>query len=141
MLKNQTMIRYTREIGVLFCLLLLGCSVKRQGLSSKVWPVYEMSEVDILPVYPGGDKEFLKFIVENLKHPALSEGQPTPGNARFSFVVEMDGSLTETKSDPDLFDQQIKEVTKKMPRWKAGIKGGKSVRVRMTIPISCIKWE
>lgn len=92
-----------------------------------------------MPEYPGGMKEMLKFLQENVKYPENAMKNNVQGRVIVQFVVEKDGTLTEFKVarsvDPDL-DAEALRVLQIMPKWKPGMQRGKIVRVKFTVPVS-----
>ena len=92
-----------------------------------------------MPEYPGGMKEMLKFLQENVKYPANAMKNNVQGRVIVQFVVEKDGTPTEFKVlrsvDPDL-DAEALRVMKAMPKWKPGMQKGQVVRVKFTVPVS-----
>lgn len=64
-------------------------------------PVFEVCEV--LPQFPGGDVEMMKFFMKNVKYPVVAETNGVQGCVLVSFIVEKDGSLShvEAKSVTD----------------------------------------
>ena len=64
-------------------------------------PVFEVCEV--LPQFPGGDVEMMKFFMKNVKYPVVAETNGVQGRVLVSFIVEKDGSLShvEAKSVTD----------------------------------------
>lgn len=92
-----------------------------------------------MPEYPGGMKELLKFLQDNLKYPENAMKNNVQGRVIVQFVVEKDGTLTEFKVarsvDPDL-DAEALRVLQTMPKWKPGMQRGKIVRVKFTVPVS-----
>ena len=91
------------------------------------------------PEFPGGMKELLKFLQDNLKYPENAMKNNVQGRVIVQFVVEKDGTLTEFKVarsvDPDL-DAEALRVLQTMPKWKPGMQRGKIVRVKFTVPVS-----
>lgn len=80
-----------------------------------------------------------QFIINNLKYPRVALENGTAGPVYVSFVVEVDGTLSEIKLKNGIGDgceQEAKRVVEKMPLWKPGIKKGKPVRVQCTLPIN-----
>lgn len=80
-----------------------------------------------------------EFIKENLKYPRVAIDNGTHGPVYVSFVVEMDGTLSDItlkNAIGDGCEQEAKRVIEKMPLWEPGIKGGKPVRVQCTLPIN-----
>lgn len=60
------------------------------------------------------------------------------GRVYCEFVVNKDGSIVEPKVikslDPSC-DKEALRVIKAMPKWTPGRQGGKTVRVRYTVPV------
>lgn len=92
-----------------------------------------------MPEFPGGMKEMLKFLQENVKYPENAMKNNVQGGVIVQFVVEKDGTPTEFKVlrsvDPDL-DAEALRVMKAMPKWKPGMQKGQVVRVKFTVPVS-----
>lgn len=92
-----------------------------------------------MPEFPGGMKELLKFLQDNLKYPENAMKNNVQGRVIVQCVVEKDGTLTEFKVarsvDPDL-DAEALRVLQTMPKWKPGMQRGKIVRVKFTVPVS-----
>lgn len=107
-------------------------------------PVEEMKEetltvVDVMPQYPGGDRELLKFIAQSIKYPTDAQEAGVQGRVICSFVVDKKGNIVEPKIirgiDPSL-DAEALRVIGMMPRWTPGRQDGKAVRVLYTVPIT-----
>ena len=92
-----------------------------------------------MPEFPGGMKELLKFLQDNLKYPENAMKNNVQGRVIVQFVVEKDGTPTEFKVarsvDPDL-DAEALRVMKTMSKWKPGMQRGEVVRVKYTVPVS-----
>lgn len=92
-----------------------------------------------MPEFPGGMKEMLKFLQENVKYPENAMKNNVQGRVIVQFVIEKDGTPTEFKVlrsvDPDL-DAEALRVMKAMPKWKPGMQKGQVVRVKFTVPVS-----
>ena len=107
-------------------------------------PVEEAKEgtltvVDVMPQYPGGDRELLKFIAQSMKYPTDAQEAGVQGRVICSFVVDKKGNIVEPKIirgiDPSL-DAEALRVIGMMPRWTPGRQDGKAVRVLYTVPIT-----
>ena len=107
-------------------------------------PVEEAKEetltvVDVMPQYPGGDRELLKFIAQSIKYPTDAQEAGVQGRVICSFVVGKKGNIVEPKIirgiDPSL-DAEALRVIGMMPRWTPGRQDGKAVRVLYTVPIT-----
>ncbi|MDD2952737.1 MAG: energy transducer TonB [Parabacteroides sp.] len=95
--------------------------------------------VEVMPQFPGGDAELLKFIAKNIEYPQESQTNGDQGRVICSFVVTSDGSLTNFKvlrGLTPLLDQEAMRVIKMMPRWTPGTQRGKPVAVKYTVPIT-----
>lgn len=92
-----------------------------------------------MPEFPGGMKELLKFLQDNVKYPESAMKKNVQGRVIVQFVVEKDGTPTEfnvvRSVDPDL-DAEALRVLQTMPKWKPGMQRGKIVRVKFTVPVS-----
>lgn len=92
-----------------------------------------------MPEFPGGMKEMLKFLQENVKYPENAMRNNVQGRVIVQFVIEKDGTPTEFKVlrsvDPDL-DAEALRVLQTMPKWKPGMQRGEVVRVKYTVPVS-----
>ena len=91
--------------------------------------------VEEAPEYPGGQKECMKFLSNNIKYPQISQENGVQGRVIVQFVVNADGSIVDPVVvrgvDPYL-DKEALRVIKLMPKWKPGKQRGKAVRVRFT---------
>lgn len=92
-----------------------------------------------MPEFPGGMKELLKFLQDNVKYPESAMKKNVQGRVIVQFVVEKDGTPTEfnvvRSVDPDL-DAEALRVLKTMPKWKPGMEKGEAVRVKFTVPVA-----
>ena len=95
------------------------------------------SSPDVMPQYPGGINELIKFLKKNLKAPAdLEENEEIAVKVR--FVVNYDGSLagfTVEQSGGMVFDNEVIRVLKRMPKWIPGKTSGENVSVYFIIPV------
>ena len=90
------------------------------------------------PEFPGGMKECMKFLSNNIKYPQISQENGVQGRVIIQFVVNADGTIVDPVVvrgvDPYL-DKEALRVIKLMPKWKPGKQRGKAVRVRYTQPV------
>ena len=94
--------------------------------------------VEEMPEFPGGMGECMKWLGQNIKYPAEAKEKGVEGRVIVQFVVEKDGTITNTKVvrgvDPDL-DAEALRVVNQSPKWKPGMQKGEAVRVKYTLPI------
>ena len=97
--------------------------------------------VEQMPQFPGGEKEMLKFIYDNLKYPLLAQEMGVSGTVIINFVIDREGQITNIKVSRSIgggCDEEAIRVLGKMPRWSPGRQGGKTVRVSYTLPFKFI---
>jgi protein TonB len=99
----------------------------------KIW-----EHVEQKPSFPGGEKEMLKWLYDNIVYPAIAQEQGIQGLVVVRFVVGKDGSITSAEIarslDPSC-DKEALRVVKKMPKWIPGKQNGTAVMVRYTLPV------
>ena len=79
-----------------------------------------------MPEFPGGNG-------------ALLQEQGIQGRVIIQFVVDKDGTITDpvvVRSVDPYLDKEALRVIKAMPKWKPGIQGARSVRVKYTVPVT-----
>jgi periplasmic protein TonB len=88
--------------------------------------------------FPGGYKEFQKFIRDNYEYPRQARRQGLEGTISVQFVVEKEGTITDIKVlrgvSPEC-DAEAIRVLKKVPAWNPAQQRGRKVRNRITLPI------
>jgi antitoxin component YwqK of YwqJK toxin-antitoxin module len=97
------------------------------------------SEIEFFPYYvkpdfPGGMKDFYKYIVKNFKSPNSARGK-----IKVEFVVELDGDLTDFKIIEGInYDINVEAVRVLFdsPEWIPGKIDGKDARVKFSLPIT-----
>jgi len=104
--------------------------------------IYEMSEIfglgGEMPEFPGGNAEIVKFISKNFNWPPEGAEMGIQGSIFCGFVVEKDGTINIVEIVRPLqhwFDAEAMRVIKRMPKWTAGKKDGKPVRVYFVLPV------
>ena len=125
------------------------------------------TEVDVMPEYPGGIDGMRKFVAENLAYPKSAAEAGVEAKVFVSFVVNEWGKVTDVVVErSDILDNVTKEVVvvgykasentavaakhvsdlemeairvvTKMATFKPGMKDGKKVKVKYTIPIQFV---
>ncbi len=99
---------------------------------------YEMFDIQKPPSFPGGEKELLKFLAENIKYPPLARENNIQGNVALTFVVNKNGSVSDVTILRDIGGGCGKEavrVVNSMPKWNPGEANGNPVKVRFTLPV------
>ena len=97
--------------------------------------------VEQMPQFPGGEKEMMKFIKNNLRYPSLAAENGIRGTVIVNFVVDHEGKITRIKVVRGIgggCDEEAMRVLTKMPNWSPGRQGGKPVLVSYTVPIKYV---
>jgi protein TonB len=95
--------------------------------------------VEEQPTYPGGDEARIKFLQDNMKYPEEAKELGVQGKVFVTFVVEVDGSITDVKVLRGIgsgCDDEAIRVVKSMPKWVPGKQRGVPVRVQFNLPIN-----
>lgn len=90
------------------------------------------------PTFPGGERDLMKFLYENIKYPALARENNIQGNVVLTFVVDKDGTVRDVQTLKDIGGGCGKEavrVVQSMPKWLPGEASGHAVKVRYTLPV------
>ena len=88
--------------------------------------------------FPGGDEECMKWLMKNIKYPAICQEQGVQGRVIVAFVVNRDGSIVDVKvvrSPDENLSAEAVRVVKLMPKWKPARQGNKTVRSRFNLPV------
>jgi outer membrane biosynthesis protein TonB len=105
--------------------------------SEEAVPIF--TAVEVPPEPPRGMAELMKYIGQNYNYPQQALEYGINGVVVISFIVEMDGSLSNFEVRRDLkykTGEEAINVLKKYPgKWKPGIQNGQKVRVAYTLPI------
>ena len=94
--------------------------------------------VQQMPEYPGGIVEFMKWLQRTLRYPPMAQQQGIQGSVMVSFIVNVDGTITEQKvvrGVNEELDAEALRVISNMPKWKPGLDKGKPCRTLFAIPI------
>lgn len=96
----------------------------------------KVKSTETAPGYPSGLKKFYQFISENYRTPDV---QGLKGKVVVSFIVDIDGSLTNFMIEKDLgygTGKEVIRVLKKSPKWTPDTQNGIPVRVLYSLPIN-----
>ncbi len=99
--------------------------------------IFTIVEDQPLPI--GGMSAFYQFVQKKLKYPAQARRMGIEGKVYVQFVVDKDGRLTEVQAVKGIgagCDEEAVRVIKQAPKWKPGKQRGRSVKVRMILPIT-----
>jgi protein TonB len=123
------------SLMAVFCLSTV--SAQKTVVSKKNQKVFDV--VEQMPEFPGGMEALVKYMAENMKYPEDAKKQLVEGRVLVQFIVETDGSVSNTEVLKRVFpslDAEAVRVISGMPKWIPGKQNGKVVRVKYTIPVS-----
>ncbi len=104
------------------------------NIIKQIVPSTPVTYVDQMPEF----ENMQTYIKENLKYPEIAKENGTSGTVGISFVVELDGSLSDfkiVKGIGDGCEQEALRVVKTMKNWKPGKLRGVPQRVLLTLPV------
>lgn len=104
-------------------------------------PNEKFTAIEVMPEFPGGVMEMMKFILSNIKYPAFARENGIGGKCYLKFVVEKDGSIRSIEvlkgvAGCPVCDAEAMRIISIMPKWKPGTQNGVPVPVFFNIPIN-----
>ncbi len=98
------------------------------------------ARAEIMPSFPGGEKELAKYVEDNLQYPQAALDNNTEGRVVLEFDVDERGKIYNPMVVSPKFGDGLEEealrVIKGMPQWTPGQMKGKNVKTKFTLPIS-----
>jgi len=94
--------------------------------------------VEQMPQFPGGEKELIKFISNNIIYPDKAKDDKIEGKVICRFLVNKDGSISDIqviRSLNSLLDAEAVRVLKLLPNFNPGMQDNNPVRVWYTLPV------
>jgi periplasmic protein TonB len=90
--------------------------------------------------FEGGDKEFVKFLSQNLQYPKKALRDNIEGTVYVMFIVDRDGRILQdcvkvSKSIHPSLDAEAVRVVRISPRWIPAQIDGRDVKQRIRVPI------
>lgn len=101
--------------------------------------VYEYDYVNEKPEFPGGDANMLKYINSTREYPERAYKKGIEGKVTCSFVVNIDGSISDVSVLRGVelsLNKEAVRIISEMPSWTPGRHDGKTVPVRVVRTIA-----
>ena len=100
-------------------------------------PEEVLSYAEVMPEFPGGMPEMVKYLLENMIYPEDMKENGIEGRIFVQFIVTKTGSVEDVAiaRGIDGLNREAIRLVKQMPNWKPGINNGKVVNVKIVIPI------
>ncbi len=128
--------RLLTTLSVLAILFTVNTTATAQNKKTSNDKVFE--KVEDMPEFPGGEQAMMDFVAKNVQYPKEAMEKGISGRVLVGFIVEKDGSISETEVVKGIgggCDEEAVRVVKAMPKWKPGKEKGKPVRVSYMMPI------
>jgi hypothetical protein len=113
-------------------------SPENQKVKKAEGETYTINELTENPDFPEGMEKFYKFVGENFNIPLEAEKNKVKGKVYLTFIVEMDGTLSNIKIIRDLgygIGDEAARVLGISPKWIPGKVNGEAVRTMYSLPI------
>ncbi len=97
--------------------------------------------LDVFPSFPGGEAALMLFLRDNVKYPQLAKESGIQGTVFVSFVIEVDGTLTNINVLRGIgggCDEEVVRMVQTMPHWNPAESNGNRVRSQFNLPIRFI---
>ncbi|KQS41386.1 energy transducer TonB [Pedobacter sp. Leaf194] len=92
------------------------------------------------PVFPGGQPKLFSYLAKTLKYPTIAKKNNVQGKVLISFVVEIDGSLSNIQVAKGLSketDAEALRAVKNSPKWVPAFdESGKPFRAKCDLPVN-----
>lgn len=114
-------------------------SPENQKVKKSEGETYNTNELSENPSYPEGMEKFYKFVGENFNIPLEAEKNKVKGKVYLTFIVEMDGTLSNIKVIRDMgygIGEEAARVLGICPKWIPGKVNGEAVRTMYSLPIT-----
>ena len=95
--------------------------------------------VEQMPIFMNGLDSLNSYLAKNIKYPIIAYHNQISGVVYIEFVVNEDGSIGNTKILKEIgggCGAEAERVIRQMPKWIPGKQDGKTVKVKMTLPVN-----
>jgi TonB family protein len=96
---------------------------------------------EIMPEFVGGMDSLMSYLSKNINYPKKAQKSGIEGRVFLQFIVEKDGSITNSKILRGIeksMDKEALRVVESMPAWIPGRNRGEVVAVKYTLPIKFV---
>jgi protein TonB len=96
------------------------------------------SQVDEMPVPPGGITGLTNYMIQNLTYPSAAKEANVQGMVVVSFIVTAEGKVEHVEVLRGIgsgCDEEAVRVISNSGIWTPGKNGGNAVAVKMTLPV------
>ena len=117
--------------------ILLSCATIASAQEVDTAKVFTVA--DQMPSFRGGEEILQKYIKQRMIYPKYLLAGRLEGIVITAFTVNTDGTITDVGTVKDIGSGSAEEAIRLitgMPPWEPGIKDGKAVKVRTSLPIT-----
>lgn len=100
--------------------------------------VYEQSQVDEIPRFPGGKKAFNAYLDKHLEYPGIAKEKRIEGTVWVEFLVMANGALKDVTIRRNLgsgCEQAVLDMVREMPNWVPATLDRKTVNSKVILPV------
>lgn len=122
-----------KYLFILFFALCSSIGVQAQDASEKI-----LDQVDQVAAYPGGEGAWNLYLANKMRYPENAKAAKEQGTVVVNFVVEPSGRISQMKvveSVSPALDENTAYLMYKAGPWQPGMKDGKAVRSRISVPV------
>ena len=97
------------------------------------------TNIEQMPVFPGGEQEILNYIGRNVRYPIIDQENNVQGKVILRFVVTKTGTVDKVeilRSLSHSSDNEAIRVVKSLPNFVPGKQNGRCVSVWYTLPVT-----
>ena len=101
-------------------------------------PAVAQKEPEVMPQYPGGEKEFYRFMAMRLKYPVPALEGEKEGLIDCTITIGQDGQvgpIQVTKSADPALEAEVIRVLRQMPAWEPATLDGKPTEARVPFSV------
>ena len=98
-----------------------------------------LTEVDIMPTFPGGEAALYQFLSKQIRYPRQAVRNKVEGTVYVRFVIELDGTVKEAEIMRGIghgCDEEALRVVQGMPKWNPGELAGQKVPVYSSLAVN-----
>jgi len=95
-------------------------------------------EAAIVPQYPGGELNLMKYIADSIQYPFVAQRLKTQGKVLVQFLVDTTGKVQNArvvKSIDYFLDKEALRVINSLPDWTPGLKCEQKINILVTMPV------
>ena len=99
----------------------------------------DCTEPAVMPQFPGGKTEMLRFLADSIQYPFVAKRLKTQGKVTVRFKVDTAGKVSDAqvvKRADYYLDREALRVVSSMPDWTPGAKCSEKLSIYVTMPVT-----